>query len=144
MILVEPFLLLLFLTKPGTAADRDNRELESPGMLPSFQSPLTHQQAESKQTGDAQASRCAVLPLLMGLSTCEAQSMSCINLDDAADESFKLTFEMGTVDIKMNRKCIPITQVFLFRTLNYKLKHHKSTGKKLSILISFIALMSAV
>lgn len=65
------------------------------------------------------------------------------NLGDAARESFKLPLEMGTADRKMNRKCIPIASVFLFGILNYKLKYHKSTGKKLSILISFIALMSA-
>lgn len=50
---------------------------------------------------------------------------------------------MGPTDIKMSRKCILIASVFLFGTLNYKLKYHKSTGRKLSILISFIALMSA-
>ena len=35
--------------------------------------------------------------------------MGCIKLNDAAYESFKLTLKMGTVDIKMNRKCILIT-----------------------------------
>lgn len=94
--------------KSGTAADHDNRELESPGMLPFFQSLLTHQQAKSKHTGDVQSSRHAALPLLLELSTCKPQSIGCINLDDATYESFKLTFEMGTVDIKMNRKCILI------------------------------------